>query len=309
MRTSSQKPTMDPKEQVPMPEESLDTVELDTAPSVDDFIRQLEEKEKDLHITAELQIEVEESEFDERNIPDDVVADELKSPAPAVSPKLPAASSPDVRQPGNKTRIYELEQEVDSLKKRLAVLREERNDVQEKSDRRLKDFESFKYRMDRERRGAFIDQISNLASQMLPVFDNLDRALTAAKELEKSPGFEQFYDGIVMVNQQMSEIFQDMGVEAITSMGQEFDPNFHEAVAVDESTDVAPNTVTAELLRGYRIGNRVIRHSMVKVTTGGAKAAAEVQNVSEPVDLEPPDEVLPTDTEIEVSEGEPSAEE
>ena len=291
-----------------MPEESIDTVDLDAAPSVDDFIRQLEEKEKDLHITAELKIEVEESEFDERNIPDDIVPDELKS-SPSASPASSASSS-DVRpQSGNKTKIFELEQEVDSLKKRLAVLREERNDVQEKSDRRLKDFESFKYRMDRERRGAFIDQISNLASQMLPVFDNLDRALDAAKELEKSPGFEQFYDGIVMVNQQMSEIFQDMGVEAITSMGQAFDPNFHEAVAVDESTDIAPNTVTAELLRGYRIGNRVIRHSMVKVTTGGAKPAAEVQNVSEPVDLDPPDEVLPTDTEVEVSDGEPSAEE
>jgi len=293
-----------------MPEESIDTVDLDAAPSVDDFIRQLEEKEKDLHITSELEIEVEESEFDERNIPDDIVPAELKSPAPAVSAKPSAAPSSDTRQqPGNKTRIYELEQEVDSLKKRLAVLREERNDVQEKSDRRLKDFESFKYRMDRERRGAFIDQISNLASQMLPVFDNLDRALTAAKELEKSPGFEQFYDGIVMVNQQMSEIFQDMGVEAITSMGQEFDPNFHEAVAVDESTDVPPNTITAELLRGYRIGNRVIRHSMVKVTTGGAKAAPEAENVSELVDLDPPDEVVPTDTEIEVSDREPSAEE
>jgi molecular chaperone GrpE len=293
-----------------MPEESLDTVDLDAAPSVDDFIRQLEEKEKDLHITAELKIEVEESEFDERNIPDDIVPDDVKSSAPSVSSKSSAAPASEGRQqPGNKTRIYELEQEVDSLKKRLAVLREERNDVQEKSDRRLKDFESFKYRMDRERRGAFIDQISNLASQMLPVFDNLDRALDAAKELEKTPGFEQFYDGIVMVNQQMSEIFQDMGVEAIASMGQAFDPNFHEAVAVDESTDIAPNTVTAELLRGYRIGNRVIRHSMVKVTTGGAKPAAEVQNVSEPVDLDPPDEVLPTDTEIEVSDGEPSAEE
>ena len=112
-----------------------------------------------------------------------------------------------------------------------------------------------------------------------------------------------------MVNQQMSEIFQDMGVEAITSMGQEFDPNFHEAVAVDESTDVPPNTITAELLRGYRIGNRVIRHSMVKVTTGGAKAAPEAENVSELVDLDPPDEVVPTDTEIEVSDREPSAEE
>src|SRR5438876_553952 len=115
---------MDPKEQIPVPsasDASIDALETDAAPSVDDFIRQLEEKEKDLHITAELKIEVEESEFDERNISDDVVPDDLKSPAVSTSPKgakPPVQANAASQQPGNKTRIYELEQEVDSLKKR-----------------------------------------------------------------------------------------------------------------------------------------------------------------------------------------------
>lgn len=258
---------------------TLDAFGADETSSVDDFIRELEAKEKDLHITADLTIEIEESEFDPRKIPDDIVPPEDRSPQPVPAAVQPKTASPAAAQaqPGSKTRIYELEQEVESLKKRLSMLREERNDVQEKSDRRLKDFESFKYRMDRERRGAFIDQISNLASQMLPVFDNLDRAIDSVKDLgrEKSVDFQQFYDGIVLVNQQMAEIFRDMGVEPIKTVGETFDPNFHEAVAVEEAGEAPPNTILEEMLRGYRIGNRVIRHSMVKVTTGPTTAKAE----------------------------------
>jgi molecular chaperone GrpE len=263
---------MDPKEQIPMPEESLDAMEVDTAASVDDFIKQLEAKEKDLHITSDLTIEVEESEFDERNIPDDILPPDL-----GTSSQEMGDPGPKAKGTGNKTRLFELEQELESLKKRLATLREERNEVQEKSDRRLKDFESYRYRMDRERRGAFIDQIANLASQMLPVFDNLDRGLDSVRsaEGERSAEFQQFYDGIVLVNQQMAEIFQSMGVESIATVGQPFDPTFHEAVAVEEGSELPPNTVTEEMLRGYRIGNRVVRHSMVKVTTGGTRTVDE----------------------------------
>ena len=87
---------------------------------------------------------------------------------------------------GQKTRIYELEKEIEALKAACwNSLSMERNDIQEKSDRRLKDFENYKYRMDRERRGAFIDQIGNLASQMLPVLDNLDRALDSIEDLSE----------------------------------------------------------------------------------------------------------------------------
>jgi molecular chaperone GrpE len=124
--------------------------------------------------------------------------------------------------------------------------------------------------MDRERRGAFIDQISNLAKQMLPVLDNLDRAMGALErsQAEKSPEFQQFYDGIALVHQQVNEVFSEMGVQPIATVNEPFDPNFHEAVATEEREDMPGNTVSEEMLRGYRIGNRVIRHSMVKVTLG-----------------------------------------
>lgn len=271
---------MESKDSIHKPEDDLDVLDLDAADSVDDFIKELEEKEKDLHITADLTIEIEESEYDPRNIPDDLPVDfgsisqKIPTPVSTVSSEATAAA---------KARIQELEEEVESLKKRLSVLREERNDVQEKSDRRLKDFESYKYRMDRERRGSFIDQISNLATQMLPVFDNLDRALMSVGDPSNRQrgDFDQFYDGIVLVNQQVAEVFADMGVEPISSVGKEFDPHFHEAVAVADDPNITPNTIVEEMLRGYRIGNRVIRHSMVKVVAGAAPVKAVEEALTE----------------------------
>ena len=289
-----------------MPEESLEEIDMDATASVDDFIKELEAKEKDLHITADLTIEIEQSEYDPRLMPNDFVQQDLGAPS-----RDPLASA---NTQGAKTRIYELQNEVESLKERLASLRMERNDVQEKSDRRLKDFESYKYRMDRERRGAFIDQISNLAQQMLPVLDNLDRALDSVEKLtaKKSDEFQQFYDGIVLVNQQVNEVFADMGVQEIATVGETFDPNFHEAVAVEEDPELAPNSITGEMLRGYRIGNRVIRHSMVKVTTAPApapkaEAEDEAPHVSEaphdihdstPASIPEPADLLPDPADI-----------
>ena len=270
-------------------------LDMDTSPSVDDFIKELEAKEKDLHITADLTIELSDPDFDEvpEFIQEDLDREEKRRPNQVQN------------APGLKTRVYELEQELAALKEKNAMLRADRNDIQEKSDRRLKDFESYKYRMDRERRGAFIDQISNLASQMLPVLDNLDRALVAIEksESERSAEFQQFYEGIILVNQQVNEVFSEMGVQPITTIGEPFDPNFHEAVATEERDDMPHNTVSEELLRGYRIGNRVIRHSMVKVTTNPSaakktepKAAETNENIDQPaneaVDLDPPVDVI-----------------
>lgn len=276
---------MNPKEPIPMPEESLDELDLDSISSVDDFIKELEAKEKDLHITSDLTIEISDSEYDPRNIPD-FLPEQL-----APEPMRAVRTGPSPSDQGLKTRVYELEQEVEQLHRRIAELRNERNDVQEKSDRRLKDFENFKYRMDRERRGAFIDQISNLAKQMLPVLDNLDRAINALErsKAEKSQEFQQFYDGIALVHHQVNEVFAEMGVQPISTVGEPFDPNFHEAVATEEREDVPGNTVSEEMLRGYRIGNRVIRHSMVKVTIGKPAPAPLPPQADELPDLDPDD--------------------
>ncbi len=272
-----------------MPEEELAAADTDDGISVEDFIKELEEKERDLHITADLSIEIADLDIVDPGV-QQYFESEIKADSgdvPAVGPASDNGSAPDAsdgRSAQLRSRNHELESEVAALKVRVMELKSERNEIQEKSDRRLKDFENYKYRMDRERRGAFIDQIGNLAAQMLPVLDNLHRAIDAVPtEIEENnPAFKQFYDGIVLVSQQVNEVLAGMGVEPVKAVGAEFDPNFHEAVAAETRDDVAPNTVTDELLPGFRIGNRVIRHSMVKVATRPSGTVAHSSKSSAP---------------------------
>jgi molecular chaperone GrpE len=265
------------------PEDGIE-IDADNSPSVDDFLAELEAKEKDLHITADFGIEIEDADFEG---PSGFEIVPVEKPEPTVTgnagtPIRPIADSQTL-PPGMKTRVFELEKEVELLKKNLTALRIERNDVQEKSDRRRKDFESYKYRMDRERRGAFISQIANVATQLLPVLDNLDRALESIKDVpdNKRSEFKQFFDGVALVNQQINDVFAGMGVQPIATAGETFDPNFHEAVITEDDPDLPPNTVSGEMLRGYRIGNLVIRHSMVKVTLGAGPASNGSKEVIE----------------------------
>ncbi len=104
---------------------------------------------------------------------------------------------------------------------------------------------------------------------MLPVLDNLNRALDSASGFpdEKLRDVQQFFEGIMLVGQQLSEVLEEMGVQPIVAVGQLFDPHFHEAVATETNDDVPPYTITAELLRGYRIDDKVIRPSMVTVSS------------------------------------------
>lgn len=292
------------------PEASIEEIDGDSSPSVDEFLMELEAKEKDLHINdADFGIELADSDFDEANVPD-FVQEELAVAANSPGPAAGRSAT------GMKTRVFELEKEIESLNNKLTALRMERNDVQEKSDRRLKDFESYKYRMDRERRGSVISQIGNLATQLLPVLDNLDRALDSMKDVpdKKRDEFKQFFDGIALVNLQINDVLSGMGVQPITTVGEIFDPNFHEAVSTDENSDLPPNTISAEMLRGYRIGNLVIRHSMVRVTAAPPSAKSDVKeevknepsettatdSLPEPTEL--PTDEMPTDVPADAEE-------
>jgi molecular chaperone GrpE len=259
---------MDPNKEIENLGEIADDTETGENVSVDDFIKQLEAKEKDLHITAETTIiEIGES-FDDGNLPDFLVQDlKLETvPPPAAVAVAPA------RVPESRTAAVdsaELEKEIAGLKERVSQIQAERDELMQASLRRAKDFDNFKTRTERERSETFQSQIGNLATQMLPALDNLNRAVDFALAMpeEDRTSIQQFLDGVVLVNQQVNEVLAEMGIQPIATVGEAFDPHFHEAVVTEETGEFDPNTVSAELLRGYRIGNRVIRHSMVKVAT------------------------------------------
>jgi molecular chaperone GrpE len=249
--------------------------EIDNTLSIDEFFKQLEAKEKDLDISDEMVIEVGESDVGEQDISDFLQMD--LSVAPHKPEKAVTTFNDNPTPPKNNPT---LQTEISNLQNQIARLETERVEIFEASRRRQTDFDNYKNRMERERGETFRNQMSNLATQMLPVVDNLNRALDSSGHIaeEHSKDFRQFFEGIVLVSQQLNEILAEMGVQPIIAVGEPFDPHFHEAVATDTTDRCPAQTVTAELLRGYRIGDKVVRPSMVKVSVSAA--ASNLQSVS-----------------------------
>lgn len=279
---------MDPEKNI---DEVVDTFDGGDEVSVDDFIKQLEEKEKDLHITMDTSIiEIAES-FDDGNLPE--FLKEALDEAEAAAIKAPTA--PLAVPNADKSTIKRLEVDVRNLQQTIAKMEADRDEMFKNSQRRSKDFEAFKTRAERERKETFQNQIGNVATLMLPALDNLHRALESAEHLpgEKSDAFQQFYEGIALVSEQINDILSKMGIKPIRTVGEDFDPHYHEAVATDDSGEYPQNTITGEILRGYIAGDRVIRHSMVKVAMGAARPTGDLFPPAET--SETPDSPTPTD--------------
>jgi molecular chaperone GrpE len=133
--------------------------------------------------------------------------------------------------------------------------------------RRQADFENYRKRIERERGEAHNRVVADVASKLLPVVDNLARALDAEKTVESSESkeFRHFLHGVELINKQLNDVLESLGIQPIASVGEPFDPHIHEAVVTELSDQYEPDTVTEELARGYRIGDRLLRPAMVKV--------------------------------------------
>lgn len=248
-------------------EDTIDKFEIDEmTPSVDDFIKELEEKEKNLDISSDMVIEVADSEVEHNNIHESFISVNDSEPK-----SYGSSSSSNKNQPTNKESISKLQEKV-------VKLAAERDELKESMGRRQRDFDNYRKRMERERHETFKNLLGNLATQILPVLDNLNRALDSTedtKEKSSPKDMRTFYDGIVLVNQQLNDVLMEMGVQQIASVGEPFDPTVHEAVATEETDEYPNKTVVQELLRGYRIDDRIIRASMVKVSSSHNKKSSE----------------------------------
>jgi len=100
-------------------------------------------------------------------------------------------------------------------------------------------------------------------NRLLPVLDNIERAIDSARTADNIP--EAYINGLDMIRKQLLQLFENEGVSIIESVGEQFDPNCHHAVMQVESEEAEPGTVLEELQRGYRHRKRVLRPSMVKV--------------------------------------------
>src|SRR5438876_5024656 len=150
------------------------------------------------------------------------------------------------------------------LKRLEAALAE----AQEAVARRQADFDNYRKRIERERGEVYNRVVAEVTRKLLPVLDNLNRALDAERSVEtsESPEFRHFLHGVELIGKQLNEVLESFGVQPIAAVGERFDPHIHEAVVTEPSNEHEPDTVIAELARGYRIGDRLLRPAMVKVS-------------------------------------------
>jgi len=129
----------------------------------------------------------------------------------------------------------------------------------EKFLRLAAEYDNFRKRSIKEKETIFSDVRSDTVSKLLPVYDNLERALSTGST------DEAFYKGVEMTMTQMREIFQSLGVTEIKAVGEPFDPTVHNAVMHVEDPELGENVVAEEFQKGFMLGDRVIRCSVVKV--------------------------------------------
>ena len=132
--------------------------------------------------------------------------------------------------------------------------------LNDKVMRQMAEFENFRRRTEVEKSQMFATGAKSIVEKILPVVDNFERGLATVEE-----GADPFADGMLMIYKQLLTTLDEAGVKPIEAVGQEFNPDFHNAVMHVEDEEVGENIVVEEFQKGYMYNDTVVRHSMVKV--------------------------------------------
>ena len=157
--------------------------------------------------------------------------------------------------------VKETEEVVEKSKEE--ELEEKLKEQADKYMRLYAEYDNYQKRTQREKEARYADAVIDAVAELLPIGDNLERALQTEVESEDA---KKLKEGLEMVMKQFNESIEKLHVTPITAVGEQFDPNIHNAVMHIEDETVDDNTVVEEFMKGYLYNNsRVVRHSMVKV--------------------------------------------
>lgn len=154
----------------------------------------------------------------------------------------------------NQTEVKEEEKKVKEV-----VPKQEYDELEDRYKRILAEFENFKKRSGKEREGLYNSILSDVIEVILPVLDNLENASKIQTE------DTEYKKGIELVLKQFKDVLASKGVTEIKTIGETFDPELHEAVSSIQDENLGVQEIAQEYRKGYKIGNKVIRHSMVVV--------------------------------------------
>jgi molecular chaperone GrpE len=192
----------------------------------------------------------------------------------------PAASETESEDPaGDLSTGEELEEEertggpdtaeLIATRAELKRVAAENAELKDRLARRQADFENYRKRVERERSETYNRVVADVAAKLLPVLDNLKRALDAEASVEsaESDEFRHFLSGVDLIYTQLNGVLEALGVKPIAAVGEQFNPHIHEAVVTEATNDYEPDTVMQEIVSGYRLGDKLIRPALVKVAT------------------------------------------
>ncbi|MDQ5846681.1 MAG: nucleotide exchange factor GrpE [Acidobacteriota bacterium] len=201
---------------------------------------------------------------DELDTSDEGEEEVFEAEPPAVDPSpqadgtpgevAPSAGGPEVAElVASRAELKRLEGEVKELRESLA--------------RRQADFENYRKRMERERGETYNRVVADIAAKLLPVLDNLKRALEteASVEASESDEFRHFLSGVDLIYKQLNGVLDAFGVKPVLAEGEQFNPHLHEAVVTEPTDEYEPDTVIQEIVPGFRLGDKLIRPALVKV--------------------------------------------
>ena len=183
---------------------------------------------------------------------------------PAVDPSAEAGAAAAARAGEQQTApdgAASTEQGAQSLEEQLVALRSEQEEQFRGWQRTQADFVNYRRRVEQERAELIKSAEAALIHDLLPVLDDLDRAITS---LPADLHGLTWVDGVLLIERKLAALLEQHGLTSIEAVGKEFDPNEHEAV-LREGDPGEATTVTAELQRGYRLHDRVLRPTLVKV--------------------------------------------
>src|SRR5690349_23950263 len=178
------------------------------------------------------------------------------------------ALSPDESESGE-TSGGPVTAELIATRSELKRIAGENAELKNQLARRQADFENYRKRVERERSETYNRVVADVAAKLLPVSDNLKRALEAESSVEaaESDEFRHFLSGVDLIWKQLNGVLEALGVKPIPAVGEPFDPHVHEAVVTEATDEYEPDTVIQEIVAGYRLGDKLIRPALVKVAT------------------------------------------
>lgn len=160
-------------------------------------------------------------------------------------------------EPGDKRGLFGKKKEKKKDKKDLQI-----EDLTDRLKRQMAEFDNFRKRTEKEKAAMYEIGAKGVIEKILPVIDNFERGLAAVPDEQKE---DPFVDGMDKIYKQMVVMMDELGVKAIEAVGQEFNPELHNAVMHIDDDESGENTIVEEFQKGYVYKDSVVRHSMVKV--------------------------------------------